>query len=299
MDCFIESALRLRVHRELGAIERQESVRILLAVESGSRAWGFPSCESDYDVRFLYIRPVQGYLTVTPPRDVIEWPIDAILDVSGWDLRKALQLMLRSNAVLIEWLTSPVRYRSWDGADQLLALARSAANLGALAYHYQHQIQRSLQTVSDSGDSARLKSYCYALRSALAIAWIRQRGEAPPMDIGALMAGLTLPEELVPLIQQMIARKLKAAEDATMPRISVFDAFITDALSAPIPAATAITREEISARADAFLAALLLDHTWPHAPTEDVDGRAKMVEGEPTPTKGSKPEPVPRISSVP
>src|SRR6516165_5476173 len=218
MDRFIEPALRARIQAELDAIEREETVKILLAVESGSRAWGFPSRDSDYDVRFLYVRPIESYLAVTLPRDVIERPVDAVLDVNGWDLRKALQLMLRSNAVLIEWLTSPVRYRSWDGADELLAVARSAVNLAALAYHYQHQIQRSLQTISDSGDSARLKSYCYALRSALAIAWIRQRGEAPPMHIGALMAGLTLPEELVPLIQQMIARKLKAAEDATMPR---------------------------------------------------------------------------------
>jgi uncharacterized protein len=157
MDAFIEPALRARIQAELNAIEREEAVRIPLAVESGSRAWGFPSTDSDYDVRFLYVRPIEAYLTVTPPRDVIERPIDATLDVNGWDLRKALQLMLRSNAVLIEWLTSPVRYRNWDGADELLALACSAASLTSLTYHYQHQAQRSFEAVGE-GTSARLKS---------------------------------------------------------------------------------------------------------------------------------------------
>jgi len=259
MDSFIEPALRARIQAELNAIERKEAVRILLAVESGSRAWGFPSSDSDYDVRFLYVRPIEAYLAVTPLRDVIERPIDATLDVNGWDLRKALQLMLRSNAVLIEWLTSPVRYRNWAGADELLALARSAASLTSLTYHYQHQAQRSFEAVGE-GNSARLKSYCYALRSALAIAWIRQRGEAPPMTIGALIAGLTLPEALVQPIRQLIAHKVESGENATMARLSSFDAFITDALSAPVSETTTVARKEISARADGFLAALLLDH---------------------------------------
>jgi predicted nucleotidyltransferase len=258
MDTLIEPALRTRIRAELNAIERAESVRILLAVESGSRAWGFPSSDSDYDVRFVYVRPLETYLAVTPLRDVIERPVDGTLDVSGWDLRKALQLMLRSNAVLIEWLTSPVRYRNWDGADDLLALARSAASLSALTYHYQHQARRSFEALGE-GNSARLKSYCYALRSALAIAWIRQRGEAPPMAIGALIAGLTLPQALVQPIRHLIALKLESAENAMMARLSGFDAFIADALSAPVLEATTIARNEISARADAFLAAILLD----------------------------------------
>jgi len=98
MDTFIEPAFRARIQAELNVIEREEAVRILLAIESGSRAWGFPSRDSDYDVRFLYVQPVEAYLAVMPLRDVIERPVDATLDVNGWDLRKAMQLMLRSNA---------------------------------------------------------------------------------------------------------------------------------------------------------------------------------------------------------
>jgi RNA repair pathway DNA polymerase beta family len=111
-------------------------VRILFAVESGSRASGFPSSESDYDVRFLSVRPIEAYLAVTPLRD--ERPIDATLDVNGWDLRKPLELMLRLNEVPIEWLTSPVRYRSWDRADELLARVQPRA-LTALSQTWRGQ----------------------------------------------------------------------------------------------------------------------------------------------------------------
>jgi hypothetical protein len=259
MERFIELELRARIQAELDAIEREETVELLLAVESGSRAWGFPSRDSDYDVRFLYVRPIESYLVVTPPRDVIERPVDAVLDVNGWDLRKALQLMLRSNAVLIEWLTSPVHYRDWHQADDLLALARSAANLTTLTYHYQHQARRSFDAVGNGCETARVKSYCYALRSALAIAWIRQRKEPPPMDVGTLMACVSLPEELVEQFRDVIARKAVAKEDALMPRSATFDAFIADALSTPVSEAAVPARKEISTQADAFLAALLLD----------------------------------------
>jgi RNA repair pathway DNA polymerase beta family len=144
----------------------------------------------------------------------------------------------------------------------LLALACSAASLTALTYHYQHQARRSFEAL-DEENSVRLKSYCYALRSALAIAWIRQRGEAPPMAIGALIAGLTLPEALVQPIRQLIAHKLESVESATMARLSGADTFVADALLAPVSEGTAIARKEISARADAFLAGLLLDATTP------------------------------------
>ena len=261
MPRFIDPVLQARIQTELDAIERKETIRIVLAVESGSRAWGFPSRDSDYDVRFLYVGPIESYLTVTPRRDVIERPVDAVLDINGWDMRKALQLMLRSNAVLIEWLTSPVRYRSWAGADELLALARSAASLMALAHHYRSQARSSVDPAGSAGGPIPLKRYCYAVRSALAVAWIRQRREAPPMEIGALLAGLTLPESLVRSIHQMIAEKLEATEDATTPGQAIIDTFLADALSAPDPKTTATAREEMSLRADAFLADLLLDRT--------------------------------------
>ena len=95
---------------ELKTLEAKECVQILFAIESGSRAWGFPSPDSDYDVRFVYARPADWYLSITPGRDVIELPIEELLDINGWDIRKALGLLLKPNPVLLEWLSSPLRY---------------------------------------------------------------------------------------------------------------------------------------------------------------------------------------------
>ncbi|HQT47473.1 MAG TPA: nucleotidyltransferase domain-containing protein, partial [Acidocella sp.] len=190
-DPYISPDIHRRIEAELDAVEQQHGVRILLAVESGSRAWRFPSRDSDYDVRFIYQQPVESYLAVRPRRDVIERPIDATLDVNGWDLRKAMQLMLRSNAVLLEWLCSPVRYR--NGAEvtaPFAALARETADLTALSYHYDHQARRSFEEILSATEGVRLKTYFYALRPALALQWLRAKNEPPPMDLPTLMAGL-------------------------------------------------------------------------------------------------------------
>ena len=109
--------------RTLKEIEEKENVKILLAVESGSRAWGFESPDSDYDVRFIYVRREEDYLRLNEPRDVIELPISGDLDINGWDLKKALTLMYKSNPTLMEWLSSPVVYIDTESADELRKLA--------------------------------------------------------------------------------------------------------------------------------------------------------------------------------
>ncbi len=103
--------MRERVSQQLREIERRYDVKVLYACESGSRGWGFASPDSDYDVRFLYVHPLEWYLRVEAPRDVIELPIDDELDVSGWEWRKALGLLKGANPTLIEWLDSPVVYQ--------------------------------------------------------------------------------------------------------------------------------------------------------------------------------------------
>src|SRR5690348_16578363 len=122
----IDPKIRVMVEDELARIERDENLRVLVAVESGSRAWGFPSRDTDYDVRFVYVRPPAAYLSIRPGRDVVEKPITDVLDISGWDARKALQLMCKSNPTLIEWLTSPIPYRSLgEWPSKFLELARA------------------------------------------------------------------------------------------------------------------------------------------------------------------------------
>ncbi|HWT98750.1 MAG TPA: nucleotidyltransferase domain-containing protein [Terriglobales bacterium] len=229
-DPHVSAEMWLRIDEELRDIETAENVRIVLAVESGSRAWRFPSPDSDYDVRFIYLRPHDDYLTVTPMRDVIERPIDAVLDVNGWDLRKALGLMAGSNAVLQEWLTSPIRYRADDRlVSRLQELAVATADIDAYCYHYDRMARRHFEAIAETS-TPRLKSYCYALRPILALKWLRLHGGLPPMDLPRLLDGIDLAARLRLAIADLVAAKAKAAERDVIARQPDFDAFIADAL---------------------------------------------------------------------
>ena len=125
------------IKERLDIIQRERNINILYACESGSRAWGFASPDSDYDVRFIYARKLNDYLAITNRADVMEYPISEVLDISGWELRKTLQLFLKSNAPLYEWLQSPVIYKN-DAlfADELIALIPAYFSLRAGCHHY-------------------------------------------------------------------------------------------------------------------------------------------------------------------
>jgi predicted nucleotidyltransferase len=111
----IDPSIREAILGKLQDVEAKHDVRVLYACESGSRGWGFASPDSDYDVRFIFVRPAREYLRVMPVRDVIEETPGPVFDVNGWDVRKALQLLAKGNATLVEWISSPVMYRQDDG----------------------------------------------------------------------------------------------------------------------------------------------------------------------------------------
>jgi hypothetical protein len=113
----LSRSLLIEGNIRLGKIEQAHNCEILLAVESGSRAWGFPSPDSDNDVRFFFRRPLKSYLAIDPERDVIETPMDGDWDVNGWDITKALRLMVKGNATVGEWLNSPLIYRENEKSD--------------------------------------------------------------------------------------------------------------------------------------------------------------------------------------
>jgi predicted nucleotidyltransferase len=122
----------------LDQIERDEDVRIFYACESGSRAWGFESTDSDWDVRFIYVHPRDWYLTIDieEKRDVIERPINDELDISGWDLRKALKLLRKSNPPLLEWLSSPIVYKEAGTVAEQLRGAVAECSSPISAFHH-------------------------------------------------------------------------------------------------------------------------------------------------------------------
>jgi uncharacterized protein len=204
----------------LDDIARDHRVAIPLAIESGSRAWGFPSPDSDYDCRFVYIRSPDQYLSPWVPRDVIETPLVRDLDVNGWDLSKALKLMLKGNAVIIEWLQSPIVYRG-DPAfrDALLELARRHASPALIARHYLHLGERQRNTYFGDGKQVALKKLFYALRPAAALRWMRlNAGEAlPPMHFPTLMAECEPSAKVSELVAELLIQKAETRELGTGP----------------------------------------------------------------------------------
>jgi uncharacterized protein len=179
----------------LDGVERQYSVRILCAVESGSRAWGFASQDSDYDVRFIYAHPKDWYLSVFEQRDVIEPQGDGVLDPSGWDLRKALRLFSKCNLALNEWLNSPIVYLELAGFRiELQSLIPVFFNSIAAVHHYSSMANAALTTREASGE-IKTKKLFYALRALLACRWIERSGNQPPTEFDRLVAAVAAENE--------------------------------------------------------------------------------------------------------
>lgn len=229
IPAFMDAEAVARIDARLDAIRRANSVSIPLAIESGSRAWGFPSPDSDYDCRFFYIRPINEYLSPWQPRDVIETALEGEFDVNGWDLGKAVRLLLKGNATVIEWLTSPITYEG-DGPfrEEMLALAKAVARRNLVARHYLHLGERQRRAYFVDGKPVPQKKIFYALRPASALRWLRcHPGEAvAPMHFPTLMAQCDPPAEVISITEELMARKAVARELGEEPLPPAIGAFI-------------------------------------------------------------------------
>jgi len=217
----------------LRAIEAGHGVRILFAIEGGSRAWGFPSPDSGYDVRFVYAHPADWYLTVAPGRDVIEYPIDDEFDISGWDIRRTLNLLRKPHPLVLEWLSSPVGYLGDDRVKgEMIALSGKTAYGAACLHHYLQVGEAQWQQHVGGRTQVDLKNYFYVLRPALAIRWLRLNPERPPpMNIQAMSNRLDLGGETLREIAQLLALKSTTRETAAADRIPLLDRLIEDELA--------------------------------------------------------------------
>jgi len=263
----IDPAIRTRIDTMLDDIERREGIRYLFAIESGSRAWGFPSPDSDYDVRFVYVRPLDWYLSLEPGRDVIEEPVDAVMDANGWDVRKALGLLLKPNPVLLEWLQSPVRYR-WnaEACAPLTALAEKVAHGPTCLHHYHHLGRKQWNKHIDDRETVNLKRYFYVARPAMVIRWMRLHPDAiPPMDFAALRSGADLPPALSAELDRLIVIKSVASESGDGARIALLDDFVLEELAWAARATQDIPRpgDDLRAEANAIFRAIVHGH-GPH-----------------------------------
>lgn len=229
----INEAVKQEILTRLKATEEEKGVRIIYACESGSRAWGFESPDSDYDVRFIYVRPENWYLSfdVENKRDVIEYPIVDEIDCSGWDLRKALYLLTRTNGALLEWLQSPIRYiENGDTAEQLRQLAPTIFNDIALCYHYSHMARSNAREYLFQ-PQVKLKKYFYVLRPLLAIRFIQMHNTPPPVEFEKLLDAVC-PEGLRPVIDELIERKRNTVEVGMGDPIPEINAFVESELAA-------------------------------------------------------------------
>lgn len=215
---------------KLKDIEEKENVKIIMAVESGSRAWGFASPDSDYDVRFVYVRTMQDYLRLEKTKDIIEWQLDDVLDINGWDLKKALQLMYDSNPSIFEWCASPIVYKGSKAFDELKEIRRAYYSRKKSLYHYWHMANNNYQAYLQ-GTEVKIKKYFYVIRPLLAAKWIIDTKTQPPMLFSELMAA-ELPVELMSTVKKLLEMKQNMPEMGLAPKIKVLDDFIDTELEA-------------------------------------------------------------------
>lgn len=219
------------IHARLSEIESGNNVRIVYACESGSRAWGFPSANSDYDVRFIYIRPIEWYLSIDDKRDVIEYAINEQLDINGWDLKKALQLLRKTNPPLLEWLGSPMIYlEKYSVAEKMRRLAKEYYSPSACLYHYLHMARGNFREYLQD-DTVWVKKYFYVLRPILAMKWIEEDRGIVPTDFNVTLEKLALPIELTQAVAKLLESKRAGNELDRGDKIPAISNFIESELA--------------------------------------------------------------------
>ena len=216
--------IQKEIDDKLNEIEEKENVRILHAVESGSRAWGFASPDSDYDVRFVYVRKKEDYLRLDEAKDTIEWQLDEVLDINGWDLKKALKQFARGNATLFEWSGSPVIYRTTQDWARISAVSQQYFSEKSAIYHYYGTANNTYHEYLQ-GETVRYKKYFYALRPLLAAGYIETYHAAPPVLFDELLKQELSPE-LRLAIDELIEIKKLTTEKELNPQLPVIRDFI-------------------------------------------------------------------------
>ena len=251
------SDMREIIQKKLSEIEERENVKILYCAEAGSRATGLSSEDSDYDVRFIYVRPLVDYLKLEAIRDVIEWQCDGDMDISGWDIKKALALGYRSNPSLLEWMTSPTVYRQteeWCSVAEIIKEFFSSKNV---AMHY-ISMAKSNYDGGFFSESIKLKRYFYLLRPLLSAEWVFTKNEMPPLEFEKLTD--LLPEgEIRGTVAKLVEDKRngsKRNEGAPIPFLNEYITRRIGELEAKVRALPDVKRGEMRALDEVFLSLL-------------------------------------------
>jgi predicted nucleotidyltransferase len=223
--------MEARIRERLAALEIEHGFRIVYANESGSRAWGFASADSDYDIRFVFVWPRDRYLDVALPPETVELGVDEdLLDISGWDLRKALRLFRKSNASVTEWLYSPIVYHEERNLiDRWRSLTRKVFAPKTSAAHYSGLGKNMFGTIK-AAEKTTAKTYLYALRAVLAARFVLEQSRPAPVAFEELLKEVELDLALREEIEVMVRQKAVGAEADDIVRSERLDRFITEAL---------------------------------------------------------------------
>ena len=222
----MEKNINQIIQQKISEIENAENVKILHCIESGSRAWGFASPDSDYDVRFIYVRPLDFYLKLEQTKDVIEWQLDDTLDINGWDLQKTLRLLYKSNPTVFEWNNSPIIYKTTNEWASLKNTVNSFFNVQSGFFHYINMAKSNYKAYFQNAD-VKLKKYFYVIRPILACKWILEKETPPPVLFSELVEA-ELEADMLPIINKLIEEKAQKSEIGTGRRIDILDNYIEE-----------------------------------------------------------------------
>lgn len=223
--------MKEQILEELQNLELSRDIKILYAVESGSRAWGFASANSDWDVRFVYIHRKDWYLRIDDGPDNFEKMLPNDIDVAGWEIRKALKLFRKSNPPLLEWLQSPLVYREDNPfAVRLREQMKIYFNPKSCLHHYLHMAEGNYRTYLLK-KIVRVKKYFYVLRPVLACEWIMKMNTMAPMEFSTLLDTLVTDVTIGAEIRQLLKRKAAGEELAEEPKITTLNEYLESKLA--------------------------------------------------------------------
>jgi predicted nucleotidyltransferase len=217
-----------QIREELLRLEQQHDIKILYAVESGSRAWGFASTDSDWDVRFIYIHKLNWYLNIDEKKDNLEEILPNDIDLAGWELKKALRLFRKSNPPMLEWLRSPIIYlQQYSTADRLRGLTEEFFNPKSCLHHYLHMAEGNFKIYLQK-ENVRVKKYFYVLRPVLACEWIKQTNTMAPMEFQKLLDTQVTDKSIKTEIEKILSRKIAGEELNEEPRIQILNDYLEE-----------------------------------------------------------------------
>lgn len=252
--------MRALVASSLREVERDRDLRVLFACESGSRAWGFASDDSDFDVRFIYVRPPAAYLKLRPEADAFDIHGDHDLDLAGWDVRKTAELIRKSNGPLFEWVDSPIIYEA-DAAfhERLRELRRVYFDPKKAMFHYLSLAGGVWSKYIEGDPRPKRKKYLYVLRPLACVRFIERHGTQPPTPFASVLDGIELADDVRGAIDRLVADKRASRELGAGPADEVLNGWITQTLAAGEQAAAAAPTSDVgNDRLDRLIADTIL-----------------------------------------